>query len=51
MSEVEIELSEEARGALLAFAEKYRDLIEDAEVLNEPYRSIALFVKSEVGGE
>jgi len=35
--------------AIRNFVEKYRELIEDADALPEPVRSIAEFIKSEVG--
>ncbi|MEA1957737.1 MAG: hypothetical protein U9N01_05220 [Euryarchaeota archaeon] len=44
-------LSEEARAALREFGEKHRELIENADLLPQPMRSIAQFVKKEVGGE
>lgn len=42
-------LSEEARAALQAFYEKHRELIENADALPQPMRTIAKFVKKEVG--
>ena len=45
------ELSEEARADLVAFAEKYSDLIENADALSQPMREIAKFVKAVVDGK
>jgi hypothetical protein len=42
-----IGLSKEAEDALLEFAEKWKELLDVADELTEPYRTIARFVKSE----
>ena len=44
------DLSEEAKEELRAMSEKYSDLIANADVLPQPMRAIAQFVKKE-GGE
>ena len=45
------DLSEEAKEELRAMSEKYSDLIANADVLPQPMRAIAQFVKKEGGGE
>jgi len=44
-------LSEEDRAAVQVFFEKHRELLEQADILPQPIRAIADFVKKEVGGE
>ena len=44
------DLSEEAKEELRAMSEKYSDLIANADVLPQPMRAIAQFVKKEGGG-
>ena len=44
-------LSEEARAALREFGEKHRELIVNADLLSQPMRAIAQFVKKEGGEE
>ena len=45
-----IALSEEATAALQTFYEKHRECIENADVLPQPMRAIAEFVKKECEG-
>jgi hypothetical protein len=44
-------LSKEARAALREFGEKHREVIENADLLPHPMRTIAQFVKKEGGGK
>lgn len=44
------DLSEEVKEELRAMSEKYSDLIANADVLPQPMRAIAQFVKKEGGG-
>jgi hypothetical protein len=48
-AEAESALSEDARAALREFGEKHREVIENADLLPHPMRTIAEFVKKEGG--